>query len=234
MTVEKKPPQGAGNAQLYAGVEVMADRLEVGIYAFQTEARQVAALTLWVNPSQDEAWRLLHALLCAYPGLRAVGVDSGGHQTGQVYRFALSSNQPDSGAEHKVVATKNCSTRGSKNGLGSVLMDVYGPDHGSDEKIKILVLLVGLEDGAASPDVLRCARAACEWESLIRYSSPAMRLKPGNPDVTALRVQSCVAEAQLKKEAAGRATCPLARELLQAKSNLSFLRAKQNADHQTT
>ena len=232
MTDEKKPPQGAGNAMLYAGVDVLADRLELGIYDLQAETRQVAAFTLWVDPSQDEAWRLLHALLCAYPGLQAVGVDSGGHHTGQVYRFALASKQPESGAAHEVFATKTRSTCGGDQKLSSTLVDVQGRGRVLEEQIRVLLIAGGCE--AATPDVLRYSRAVHEWMHSIGCSNPSMDLSPGNQSLAFARVQSLLAEAQLKEGAATLTTCPARRALLQAESSLLVLRAKETANRQTT
>ena len=170
MADEKKPPQGVVGSKLFSGVDVMADRLEVGIYAFEPLQKRVAVLTLWVDPAQDEAWRLLHTLLCAYPALQAAGIDSGGHYTAQVYRFAYASGLPGSGAAHRVFATKTHARRGCGRGIRSVLVDVSG----LDEQIKLL--LVDAKDDPVNPAGLVCARAVYEWESSVGNSVAAILL----------------------------------------------------------
>jgi phage terminase large subunit GpA-like protein len=175
MTDEKKPPQRVAGV-ICAGVDVMSDRLEVGVYAFTPDAKRVAHLVLWGDPGQDACWQQLHALLCGLSGLQAVAVDSGGHHTQQVYRFAHASSQEGSGAAHKVFAAKNQSIRGVPSGTRTMQVDVC--HRGQVLNGPIELLLINMETNTDSTDVYTLAQAVYTKETSTRSAMRAMDLKP--------------------------------------------------------
>ena len=183
MTDEKKPPQGVASA-VYAGVDVMCDRLEVGVFGFTPNAKPVAHLVLWGDPEQDACWQQLHALLCGLSGLQAVGVDSGGHHTLQVYRFAHASSQEGLGVAHKVFATKNQSIRGVPSGIKVRQVDVC--HRGQVLSGPIELLLINMETNTDLTGVYSLAKAVYAWEASTQATMRAMDLKPIQPIVPVL------------------------------------------------
>lgn len=177
MTDEKKPPEPVATGVICAGVDVMSDRLEVGIYAFTPEASRVAALTLWCDPAQDAGWQQLHALLCSFSGLQVVAVDSGGLHTQQVYRFAHASRQEGTGAAYKVFASKTQSIRGGYCGSRTLLVDVTS-HLGQVLPEPIELLLISIESNTAQDGVFALAHAAYLWRFAAAAPALAMRLKP--------------------------------------------------------
>ena len=186
MTDEKKPPQGVAGA-ICAGVNVMSDRLEVGVYAFTPDAKRVAHLWLWGEPGQDACWQQLHALLCGLSGLQAVAVDSGGHHTQQVYRFAHASGEEGLGAAHKVFAVKNQSIRGVPCGTRAMRVDVCHQGNVLDGPIELL--LINMNTNTDSTDVFNLAQAVYTWEASTRDAMRAMDLKPPRAGLAALRAK---------------------------------------------
>jgi phage terminase large subunit GpA-like protein len=87
-----------GGAVLTAAVDVQGDRLEYAVIAWGTgeESWRIKHEKLWGDPAQAEVWRQLDlALFRPWQhesgetlGIRCVAVDSGGHHTEQVYRYA--------------------------------------------------------------------------------------------------------------------------------------------------
>lgn len=176
MTDEKKPPQEVASETICAGVDVMSDRLVVGIYAFGPETRRLAELTLWCNPDRDASWQQLHALLCSYSGLQLVAVDSGGLHTQQVYRFAHASSQEGAGAAHKVFAVKGQSIRGVPPGMHSQLVQVGHQGRLLPDKIELL--LIDMQTNTAKNDLLSLATAVYLWQFASTPTSLFMHLKP--------------------------------------------------------
>ncbi|MFG1287922.1 phage terminase large subunit family protein [Xanthobacter versatilis] len=85
-------------AVITAGVDVQGDRLELEIVGWGPgeESWSLEYTVLWGNPAEPEVWRALdaellrtfpHRMMGAVP-IRAVAIDSGGHHTQTVYRFA--------------------------------------------------------------------------------------------------------------------------------------------------
>lgn len=172
MTDEKKPPQEVADVTICAGVDVMADRLEVALCAFGSGAQPLAfnrhIAHIYGDPAQGHVWGLLWSLLqvpvhhpgAGLLGIRAAGVDSGGHHTRQVYRFVHQHGQPGPHAP-RLFALKACSTRGSAGGIKSMKVDVAGHDKAPDACIALL--LVDVENDHAGPDADKYAQAVYEW-----------------------------------------------------------------------
>lgn len=186
MTDEKKPPQAVAGV-VCAGVDVMCDRLEVGVYAFTPDAKRVAHLVLWGDPSQDACWQQMHALLCGLSGLQAVAVDSGGLHTQQVLRFAHASSQEGSGAAHKVFASKTRSIRGVPCGISTVRVGVCHQGKLLDDTIELL--LVNMKTNNDPNDVFTLAQAVYSWECSGRVAAKAMDLHPPQAVLVAVRTQ---------------------------------------------
>lgn len=175
MSDEKKPPQGVAGV-VCAGVDVMSDRLEVGVYAFTLDSEELAHLVIYGDPGQDACWQQLHALLCGLSGLQAVGVDSGGHHTQQVYRFAHASGQEGSGAAHKVFAVKNQSIRLGVPGTRVRQLDVCHLGQVLNGPIELL--MINMKTNNDPTDVFTVAQAVYLWQSSVGRPEPAMLLKP--------------------------------------------------------
>lgn len=85
------PPEGA--AILTAGVDVQDDRLEVEVvgWGYGHESWSVDYQIFYGDPGKDELWRRLSELLATdYEGqtIASAAIDSGGHYTDAVYKYA--------------------------------------------------------------------------------------------------------------------------------------------------
>lgn len=89
---------------LTAGVDVQDDRLEYEIVGWgrDEESWSIAHKVIWGDPAKPDVWQTLdHDLRQAWPHARAVSpmivraacIDSGGHHTASVYRFAADRHQ---------------------------------------------------------------------------------------------------------------------------------------------
>ncbi len=87
-----------GVAVITAGVDVQGDRLELEIVGWGAgeESWSLEYTVLWGNPAEPAVWQALDAeIMRTFPHprsgampVRAVAIDSGGHHTQTVYRFA--------------------------------------------------------------------------------------------------------------------------------------------------
>lgn len=168
MTDEKKPPLEVVGAPMYAAVDVMHDRLELGFYTIapNDKPQQIVRATVYGDPVQDQVWVQLWALLQC-PGIRAVAIDAGGHHTQQVYRFVHKHHQPLHRDALQVLAVKGQYVKSQNAALRAMWVDVY--DHGQKAVSKIQLLLVPVP-GLSGLDLSSYAMAAYNW----LFSTPAV------------------------------------------------------------
>jgi phage terminase large subunit GpA-like protein len=155
--------------QICAGVDVLADRLEVVIREYDPHADASAFeyhVVITSDPAQAPAWQALWLLLQApvvHPTaglvhIGAVGIDSGGCLTQQVYRFVAEHSQLNADRMLSLFAIKTFSSRAAVDANKSVLQDVC--IDGKVVKNAVRVYFVAVKNDLAASDAARCANAA--------------------------------------------------------------------------
>lgn len=133
-TLEDPP---AGPRILVAGVDVQADRLEASVWgAAGDELWAIGHVVLWGPPTEAMVWHDLDALLARPIGphtIRCTAIDSGGHHTSQVYRYARERHARGVYAVKGVAGMgKPLATKGSKVGREQVRVFLVGVDTAKD------------------------------------------------------------------------------------------------------
>lgn len=174
MTDEKKPPQEVAAIKLCAGVNVMADRLCVAIYAFAPDAPAPEckiSMVLWGDPLQADVWQGLQMLIGGllrldgdvFANLTAVAIDSGGYHAQQVYRFVYQCGIATAGGP-VVLATKSRSTKCRGQGPASALVDVCC--QGKTERLELFFVDVSADEDGDDVTLAGLARLAFDRAAL--------------------------------------------------------------------